>query len=185
MVPLVVPLDHIAGALFSTLLAAGASASPLPSPAQAPPAQSAPPPCRAPEHRQFDFWLGDWNVTDPQGKLVGTNKIESVLGGCVLHESWTGTGMSGNSYNIYFAGEKRWHQTWVDNRGTLLELNGAFQDGQMVLAGEGPGPQGGRVKHRITWSKLDRGRVRQVWESSTDGGVSWTVAFDGTYAPRV
>jgi hypothetical protein len=26
--------------------------------------------------------------------------------------------------------------------------------------------------------------VRQVWESSTDGGKTWTVAFDGTYTAR-
>ncbi len=26
--------------------------------------------------------------------------------------------------------------------------------------------------------------VRQLWESSTEGGGAWTVAFDGTYAPK-
>jgi hypothetical protein len=144
-----------------------------------------PPPCSAPEHRQFDFWVGDWDVFDPSGKKVGTNSIKLALNKCALHESWTGTGMSGNSYNIYFAPEQRWHQTWVDDRGTLLELNGRFEDGKMVLSGEGPAATGGgRAKHRITWSKLEGGRVRQLWESSGDGGATWTVAFDGTYVPQ-
>ena len=143
-----------------------------------------PPPCSAPEHRQFDFWVGDWDVFDPAGKKVGTNIIKLALNKCALHESWTGTGMTGNSYNIYFAPEKRWHQTWVDSQGSLLELNGRFEDGKMVLSGEGPAATGGRTKHRITWSKLEGGRVRQLWESSGDAGATWTVAFDGTYVPQ-
>ena len=143
-----------------------------------------PQPCSTPEHRQFDFWVGDWDVFDPTGKKLGTNSIKLALNKCVLHENWTGTGMSGNSYNIYFAPEKRWHQTWVDTQGSLLELNGSFEAGKMVLSGEGPGATGGRTKHRITWSKLEGGRLRQVWESSGDGGGTWTVAFDGTYVPQ-
>jgi hypothetical protein len=26
--------------------------------------------------------------------------------------------------------------------------------------------------------------VHQLWEQSQDAGVTWTVAFDGTYVPR-
>jgi hypothetical protein len=29
------------------------------------------PACAVPEHRQFDFWLGTWEVTTPDGKLPG------------------------------------------------------------------------------------------------------------------
>ena len=29
------------------------------------------PPCSAPEYHQFDFWLGDWEVTTPDGKPAG------------------------------------------------------------------------------------------------------------------
>jgi hypothetical protein len=181
---MVMPLDRVPGLLLGVLLAVGASESQTSNPAAGPPAPP-PPACRTPEHRQFDFWLGEWNVLGPQGRQVGTNTITAVLGGCALHESWTGTGMSGNSYNIYFEAEKRWHQTWVDSTEAFSEAERRLRDGRMVLAGEGPGPQGGRVKHRITWSKLDPGRVRQLWESSTDGGGTWTVAFDGTYVPRV
>ena len=49
--------------------------------------------CTKAEFRQFDFWLGDWEVTLPDGKVAGTNKIESILGGCVLQESWAGGGL--------------------------------------------------------------------------------------------
>jgi hypothetical protein len=37
--------------------------------------------------------------------------------------------------------------------------------------------------HRITWSRIDgdSDRVRQLWETSRDGGETWSVAFDGEY----
>lgn len=37
--------------------------------------------CTAPEHSQFDFWVGEWSVTDGEGKVVGTNTIEKILDG--------------------------------------------------------------------------------------------------------
>src|SRR5262249_18740914 len=94
-------------------------------------------PCAAPEHRQFDFWLGEWKVRTPEGKLAGTNRIERTLGNCVLLESWRGSGgHRGHSYNIYDASRHQWHQTWVDDSGLLLELNGGLVDGRMVVSGE-------------------------------------------------
>ncbi len=27
--------------------------------------------CDAPVYREFDFWLGNWRVTDARGKLLG------------------------------------------------------------------------------------------------------------------
>ena len=42
--------------------------------AQAP----SPQPCSTAEHRQFDFWVGDWVVHNPQGQQVGTNRIEKI-----------------------------------------------------------------------------------------------------------
>ena len=40
----------------------------------------------------LDFWLGDWSVTTPDGKHAGDNRIEAILDGCALSESWTGAG---------------------------------------------------------------------------------------------
>ncbi|MDH3459056.1 MAG: hypothetical protein OER90_19620, partial [Gemmatimonadota bacterium] len=47
-------------------------------------------PCSAPEYRQFDFWLGTWNVETKDGKTAGTNHITQILNGCALREEWTG-----------------------------------------------------------------------------------------------
>jgi hypothetical protein len=141
--------------------------------------------CKGPEYRQFDFWVGRWNVTLPNGKRAGVNHIESILGGCVLRESWSGTGGSdGTSYNIYDASTRRWHQTWVDNQGSLLLLEGTFADGKMVLEGETVDTAGQKQRQRITWQETAPGHVRQLWESSSDGGGTWTTAFDGRYVKQ-
>jgi hypothetical protein len=141
--------------------------------------------CSAPDYRQFDFWLGQWEVQTPDGKHAGTNNITRILGGCVLQEHWSGAkGMHGTSFNIYDAAAGRWHQTWVDDRGTLLTLDGRLENGAMVLRGETHGHDGVTMTQRITWSKLANGHVRQLWEASRDGGGTWQVVFDGIYIKR-
>jgi hypothetical protein len=150
--------------------------------AQAPAAQPA---CSSAEHRQFDFWIGDWEVKRADGKPAGRNVITREHGGCVIHEQYTGvTGYTGASLNMYDPGRKRWHQTWVDNAGLLLELNGEFTNGAMVLRGETLDAQGKATLGRITWTPRADGTVRQVWEQSTDGGATWVVAFDGIYSKK-
>jgi hypothetical protein len=140
--------------------------------------------CEAPEHRAFDFWLGEWQVRTPDGKLAGVNRIAREYGGCVLHERYdTGRGYSGESLNIYDAGRKMWHQTWVDTSGTLLLLEGGLHSGSMVLEGQTVGADSQATKHRITWTPGADGSVRQLWES-TDAKGRWSIAFDGQYTRK-
>ena len=171
----------LATACLLAVLAADARGQPTQEP---PAAAPAPAPCSAPEHRQFDFWAGNWEVVDPTGKVAGRNVIEPILGGCVLREHWKGArGLEGYSFNAWDANTRQWHQTWVDSAGTVLRLAGGLRDGAMVLAGEDPvterAPQG--TRHRITWTPRPDGTVSQHWESSQDGGTTWATAFDGTY----
>jgi hypothetical protein len=155
-----------------------------PARAQKPP-KPATPPCTAPEHRQFDFWVGEWEVTQPNGTLAGTNRIESILGGCVLLENWeAASGKSkGHSFNLY-SRDGKWHQTWVDNSGLLLELVGEFRDGRMVMGQDRTGPDGKPVRHEISWEKLPTGQVKQHWRSSADGGKTWNDLFVGIYTKK-
>ncbi|HSM07473.1 MAG TPA: hypothetical protein VLA33_00465 [Gemmatimonadota bacterium] len=144
-------------------------------------AQAADAPCGSAEHRQFDFWLGEWKVTNPEGEVVGTNTITAVSGGCGLREQWEGAGGGvGESLNAYDRRTGSWHQTWVGGRALVLRLEGGLRDDAMVLEGELI--QGDDVVlQRITWTPSPDGSVRQHWETSGDGGTSWTTAFDGTY----
>jgi hypothetical protein len=140
------------------------------------------PPCSAPEYRQFDFWIGDWDVTTPDGKPAGTNNVTRPLGQCVLQEHWKGKGgMSGESYNIYDRTSQKWHQTWVDDRGTLLELDGGLVDGAMVLVGPERSIAGKPTTDRITWQAKAADEVHQIWEQSNDHGKTWTTVFHGVY----
>jgi hypothetical protein len=145
---------------------------------------TAPPPCQRQEHRQFDFWLGEWNVTLPNGNTAGTNRIQSINAGCALREEWTGaSGFTGTSLNAFDASSGRWHQTWIGSDGMLLMLDGGLRDGAMELSGVTTGANGTKTLHRIRWTPLSGtpATVRQLWESSTDGGNTWAVAFDGIY----
>lgn len=172
-----------------TLAAAFALASvPLAVTAQSPspgPARTVPPaPCVSPQDRQFDFWLGDWNVTDPAGKPLGTNDVTRELRGCVLQEHWSGAGQYGGhgmSFNHYDAARKLWHQTWVDDSGGILYLDGEMHDGSMILSGKRIGRQGATVTDRITYTPRPDGTVRQWWQVSRDGGTTWATSFDGIY----
>jgi hypothetical protein len=140
--------------------------------------------CDGDEHRQFDFWLGEWEVRKPDGTLAGMNSIERAYGGCVLHERYTtGRGYSGESLNIYDATRRVWHQTWVDSTGMLLLLEGGLRGGSMVLEGPAVGPGGSTVRHRITWTPNADGSVRQFWET-TDAAGQWGTTFDGRYTRK-
>jgi hypothetical protein len=140
--------------------------------------------CEDAAYRNFDFWIGEWEVRTPDGQLAGINRITREYGGCVIHERYSsGRGYSGESLNMYDAGRRRWQQTWVDNQGMLLLLEGQFADDRMVLEGETLDKKGTATKHRITWTRNADGTVRQLWEV-TDAKGAWTTAFDGRYARK-
>ncbi|MES2957374.1 MAG: hypothetical protein V4792_04250 [Pseudomonadota bacterium] len=143
-------------------------------------------PCQSAEHRQFDFWIGRWDVFNPDGKKAGENVIEAIDGGCALQERWRGSGgFSGTSLNSWDPETRQWHQHWVDNQGGMLRLSGAREGPRMVLAGSQPGSTpGATLRHRISWTPLPDGAVRQWWQSSSDEGRTWTTAFDGRYVPQ-
>lgn len=140
-----------------------------------------PKPCSQPVYRQFDFWVGEWNVYS-EGKLAGANSVQKILGGCVIQENWTDAlGNSGKSFNTYNPYKKKWQQNWVDDRGSVLEFTGEAKDGVMAYQAELPASGGSKLIYRMTFTKLSENRVRQLWEQSTDGGKTWQPLFDGDY----
>ena len=143
-------------------------------------------PCKSrPEYRQFDFWVGEWDVLNPQGQTAGTNSVQLILGDCVVFENWTGArGGQGKSFNVYNAATGKWQQTWVDNSGSVLELSGDYKDDRMHFTGETRARDGKVTLERLTFTKISNDKVRQFWEQSKDGGKTWTVAFDGTYTRK-
>jgi hypothetical protein len=148
-------------------------------------------PCQAPQYKQFDFWLGNWEVRNSTGTLLGRNRISKQHGGCVVLEEWQSAGGgSGSSFNVYDQQTKEWHQFWVDATGTNwlssdkqgnpVTLRGGIKDGAMVLTSH-PDTLPSIGLTRTTWRPLPDGGLRQTFETSTDGGRTWTVSFDGFY----
>jgi tetratricopeptide (TPR) repeat protein len=138
------------------------------------------------ESRQFDFWVGDWNVvTTREFTPVGRSHIEQTIGACVIWENWTSlgdSGYAGKSYNIYNVDLKRWEQFWVDNGGDTIHFHGSLTDGVMDFYTDAiPQADGKVLTRRLRFYNLGADRVRQFSEGSTDGGKTWTVEYDFTY----
>jgi hypothetical protein len=141
-------------------------------------------PCKAkPEFRQFDFWIGEWSPKNAQGVTVGTSSIQLILSSCVIFENWNTPISSGKSFSNFDSTDGKWHQTWVDDKGTLAYYVGGLVNGKMVLDNERVA-NGKKTIGRMTFSKLENGDVRQHGESSTDDGKTWTTTFDFTYVRK-
>ena len=143
------------------------------------------PPCSSPAHHQFDFWVGEWDVQTPKGTAAGENKVEKILDGCALRESWRAAdGSEATSLSSYDAPGARWTQTFVDSLGMVLTLEGELKDGKMVLSGTRYGPRGTSTLNRVIWQKVDQDHLRQRWEQSNDEGKQWTLLFEGVYTRK-
>jgi hypothetical protein len=137
------------------------------------------------EHRQFDFWIGEWRVATPEGNPAGQNSITVENGDCWIREHWTSAvAGTGQSFNFYNPTTKTWHQTWVDDQGEVAEFDGTFRDGAMRLEGYRQGPNGSRIPARLTLTPRPDGTVRQLGENSTDSGKTWTVLYDLIYTRK-
>lgn len=166
--------------MFIFLLAAAAAAQGgSTAPAAAAPTPSAAPACTSPEHRQFDFWVGRWDVYGPKGKLQAHSLIEKLYDGCGIRENWMPLGGSGGgSLNIYLPAEKHWEQFWIDSAGSRAIFDGGWNGTAMVIQGKWGGPL-----VRITYTPNADHSVRQFGEQSTDEGKTWVTSFDLTYRP--
>lgn len=157
-------------------------------------AQTPPPPpkvpagCDTPESRQFDFWVGKWEV-HPNGadKIIAHSLIEKRYTGCAIRENWMPLGREvnggGGSLSLYDTRAKKWRQAWVDSSGTRVDLDGGYSNGVMSITGLwqnyiGPGKD---ALVRMSYQLQPDGQVRQWGEASTDGGKSWQPGFDFLY----
>lgn len=128
--------------------------------------------CQADEYRQFDFWEGAWSVG------ASTNDLRSLLGRCILEESWSSPSETGTSFNMYDPRSGLWTQVWTDTNRNTVVIFGGIDGDRMILAGPRQ-----NVLDRITWTPIGPD-VRQLGEVSGDGGATWTTAYDLRYTPR-
>ncbi|TXN35020.1 hypothetical protein FVB32_10510 [Flagellimonas hymeniacidonis] len=142
--------------------------------------------CCSENHMAFDFWVGNWEVTNANGTPAGTSKISKEEGNCTIRENWTSasSGFTGTSLNFFNTTTKQWEQLWIDNAGTFLKLKGNRVGNQMILSSDEFKQDDGKLyKNRITWTKNEDGTVRQLWEVLQGEKVTNT-AFDGLYKKK-
>ena len=135
-------------------------------------------PCNSPHYRDFDFWLGDWDVFEIDGTTRVTHTVvQRALDGCAIREVYeSADGMHGESLSAYDMSRLIWQQSWFTNRGQLLVIEGKLVGGAMVLEGRRKAREGEEIV-RGTW-KPASGAVRETAIISTDGGKTWRPWFD-------
>jgi hypothetical protein len=142
--------------------------------------------CSSPEYRRLDFWAGDWDVFDVggSGRPIAHARVDVILDGCALREVYEQTdGLTGQSFTIYDAPRKTWHQSWVTNRGQLLTIEGDFHGGSLTLQGRQFSSDAREKIVRGVWKPEGEG-VRETAHTSDDGGATWRLLFDIRFQRR-
>jgi hypothetical protein len=132
-------------------------------------------PCSSPESSQFNFWIGEWELTW-NDTSKGTNSVKRVLDGCAVQENFNDAvnSFTGMSWSIYNPQAAIWQQTWIDNQGGYIVLTGKFEKGEMILATKPVLSSGGKQSlSRMIFYNIRPDSFDWNWESSTDGGKAW------------
>jgi hypothetical protein len=147
-------------------------------------------PCNSdPGYRQFDFWIGEWEVYGLKGQKAGDSKIELILDSCIILENWKsasnfrGRFYSGKSFNRYNISTRQWQQFWVDNLGGSTDYSqGHFENNKMIFQTQ---PylfiKDTMAILRLTFYNISPDKVRQQGEISKDNGIMWTTQYDLEY----
>ena len=139
-------------------------------------------PCSAPECSQFDFWLGDWDLTWNDTSR-GTNTIKKILDGCVVNENFNSPSgnYSGMSWSVYNSRKAVWEQTWVDSQGGYIVLTGQYSNGQMILSTQPTmNAQGKKIVSRMIFYNIGADSFDWNWESSGDNKtwkLNWKIHY--------
>ena len=145
-------------------------------------------PCMANAHaREFDFWIGEWDVYAAGTKqVVGHSLIQLIAGGCALLENWDSPGSNGKSINFIDPVSNKWKQSWAGNYANGIQefVNGEYKDGAMRFSFETKDAKGNKLMGRFDFFNEAPGQVRQFNETSADGGKTWNTSYNFTYIKK-
>jgi hypothetical protein len=128
--------------------------------------------------RDFDFWVGEWDVSWGNGAR-GRNVISQLFDGNAVLEQFDGRPgieLQGASLSVYDAGGEVWRQTWVDSDRNYLVFEGTFVDGVMDLRTE----RGGAT-YRMQWRDIEPDSLRWLWQRQAGDG-NWETLWELRYA---
>lgn len=153
------------------------------------PVHIAPSPLQAcvvqPRPRELDFWVGDWAVEGANGLPLGESRVSKGVSNCLVEENFaTPRGYRATSFAYFHGVDQAWYRTVIDSEGERVELKGALVDGMMVMTGTEKEPGVGELQVRVTLEPAGSDRVLQTWETSRDGGVTWSTDLELVYVRR-
>ncbi|HSR52090.1 MAG TPA: hypothetical protein VLV83_14760 [Acidobacteriota bacterium] len=148
-------------------------------------------PCPGPEARQFDFWIGEWNVLNkvlhPDGEYGpagrSTAKIYPALDGCLIIEHWQGW-FRGNplyGFSMRAWNEEEGHWDLILNwpapaRPNFGHMTGVFTHGRGEFFSKFTDPQGNEGWQRFTFSDARGDTLR--WDSArSQDRQSWVTRW--------
>ena len=151
-------------------------------------------PCSSPGAREFDFWLGEWDLTWPAEQtggdvgetLTGRNSITRLFDDCVIEENFTthDGAFRGHSVSVFDEKKGLWRQTWVDSAGAYLWFTGRFDGEVMTLSTEPTERDGETVINRMVFSDIGPESLEWAWQRSTDEGANWSSLWNISYRKR-
>ena len=142
-------------------------------------------PCMADAHaREFDFWVGEWNVyVTGTTQYAGHSLVQMISGGCAILENWDSQSSTGKSINFIDPNTNKWKQSWAGSyaNGVQEFTDGEYRDSAMHFSFETKDAQGNKIIGRFIFYDKGPNQVRQFSESSKDDGKTWTTNYDFTY----
>lgn len=136
-----------------------------------------------PEQAQFDFWLGNWELTW-NDTSHGANTIEAIMDSMVIRENFDGTPdikLVGESVSSYHRPSGQWKQTWVDNQGGYLDFTGGMTGDDMILSRNAVDGNGKPFMQRMVWREITENSFEWNWQESRDGGRTWNTNWQISY----
>ena len=145
-------------------------------------------PCMVDSHaREFDFWIGEWDVYVTGTKIyAGHSLIQMIAGGCALLENWDSPSSTGKSINFIDPVTNKWKQSWAGSyAGGIQEFeNGEYKDSAMCFQFESKDAASHKIIGRFIFYNEKPGQVRQFNETSSDEGKTWVTNYDFTYLKK-
>lgn len=142
--------------------------------------------CAGPESpwRDFDFFVGEWAVFDPDsGQKYGDNNLTLSESGCLIMGRWINVnGGTGSSMNFYDPLQNKWRQLWqsapafVDQSGSLDNEGRMQMDGRIFYHRSGISAQ-----FRGTWTPINPDRFLQEFWQYDSASEQWNLWFRGEY----
>ena len=145
--------------------------------------------CASPESRQFDFWIGEWDVfLTGEDMVVGEATVTSLDQGCSMLEDFRPfQGGHGHGLFGYDSVIHKWRQTFLDATGVYGVAQGSFSNGVMSFEITEPPPPPrfpADMQRRINFQATDADAVHQWGERLDPATHTWVKFFDLTFRRR-